>query len=59
MTLAARDFDPVVEHAISTVFEATLDETGFDRVWTVDPNRAHRLWRRAGLDGVASKIRCK
>jgi hypothetical protein len=30
---AARDFDPVVEHAISTVFEATGDETGFDRLY--------------------------
>lgn len=49
---AARDFDPVVEEAISTVFEATGDETGFIRVWTVDPERAHRLWRRAGLDGT-------
>jgi hypothetical protein len=48
---AARDFDPVVEHAISTVFEATGEETGFDRVWTVDPSRAHRLWHRVGLDG--------
>jgi hypothetical protein len=48
---AARDYDPVVEDAISTVFEATGDETGFIRVWTVDPERAHRLWRRAGLDG--------
>ena len=42
---AARDYAPVVEDAISTVFEATSDETGFDRVWTVDPERAHRLWR--------------
>ena len=33
------------------MFEATGEETGFDRVWTVDPNRAHRLWRRAGMDG--------
>ena len=49
---AARDYDPVVEEAISTVFEATGDETGFIRVWSVAPERAHRLWRRAGLDGA-------
>jgi hypothetical protein len=49
---AARDYDPVVEEAISTVFEATGDETGFIRVWSVDPNRAQRLWRRAGRDGT-------
>ncbi|HUY49802.1 MAG TPA: hypothetical protein VMV92_29485 [Streptosporangiaceae bacterium] len=48
---AARDYDKVVEEAISTVFEATGDETGFIRVWTVDPDRARRLWRRAGLTG--------
>jgi hypothetical protein len=48
---AARDFDPVVEEAISTVFEATGEETGFIRVWTVGPERAQRLWRRAGLEG--------
>jgi hypothetical protein len=39
----------VVEEAISTVFEATGDETGFSRVWSVDPARARRLWRRAKL----------
>jgi hypothetical protein len=49
---ATRDFDPVVEQAISTVFEATGDETGFIRVWSVGHQRAHRLWRRAGLDGA-------
>lgn len=48
---AARDYDPVVEEAISTVFEATGEETGFIRVWTLDPARAQRLWRRAGLEG--------
>ena len=48
---AAGDYDPVVEEAISTVFEATGEETGFIRVWTVDPLRAQRLWRRAGLEG--------
>lgn len=49
---AARDYDAIVEEAISTVFEATGDETGFIRIWTVASVRAHRLWRRAGLDGV-------
>lgn len=49
---AAHDYDPVVEEAISTVFEATGDETGFIRVWSVDPRRAQRLWRRAALDGA-------
>jgi hypothetical protein len=49
---ASRDYDPVVEEAISTVFEATGDETGFIRVWSVDPARAQRLWRRARLDGA-------
>jgi len=49
--VATRDYDPVVEEAISTVFEATGDETGFIRVWSVDPQRAQRLWRRAGLPG--------
>jgi hypothetical protein len=48
---AARDHDPVVEEAISTVFEATGEETGFTTVWTVDPQRAQRLWHRAGLKG--------
>ena len=48
---ATRDYDPVVEEAISTVFEATGDETGFIRVWSVEPQRAQRLWRRAGLPG--------
>ena len=48
---AARDYDPVVEEAISTVFEATGDETGFIRVWSVERERAQRLWRRAGLEG--------
>jgi hypothetical protein len=48
---AARDYDPVVEEAISTVFEATGDETGFIRVWSVERGRAERLWRRAGLEG--------
>ena len=48
---ATRDYDPVVEEAISTVFEATGDETGFIRVWSVEPQRAQRLWRRAGLAG--------
>jgi hypothetical protein len=47
-----RDRDPVVEEAISMVFGATGEETGFVWVWTVDPQRAHRLWRRAGLDGL-------
>jgi hypothetical protein len=47
----ARVYDPIVEEAISTVFEATGDETGFTRVWTIDPERAQRLWRRTGLDG--------
>jgi hypothetical protein len=41
----------MVEEAISTVFEATGEETGFSSVWTVDPQRAHRLWRRACLKG--------
>jgi len=27
------------------------EETGFIRVWTPDPKRAQRLWRRAGLEG--------
>jgi hypothetical protein len=49
---AARDYDPVIEEAISTVFEATSEETGFIRVWTVEPKRARRLWHRAGLDGA-------
>lgn len=49
---AARDHDPVVEEAISTVFEATGDETGFTRIWSVNPERAGQLWRRAGLDGT-------
>jgi hypothetical protein len=48
---AARDYDPVIDEAISTVFAATADETGFVRVWTIEPERAQRLWRRAGLDG--------
>lgn len=48
---AARDHDPVVEEAISTVFEATGDESGFIRVWSVAPERARRLWRRAHLPG--------
>jgi hypothetical protein len=48
---AARDYDPVVDDAINTVLAATGDETGFIRVWTVDPQRAQRLWRRAGLEG--------
>lgn len=48
---ATRDYDPVVEEAISTVFEATGEETGFIRVWTVEPRRAQRLWHRAGLEG--------
>jgi hypothetical protein len=54
---AARDHDPVVEEAISSVFEATGDETGFIRVWTVDPKRAQRLWRRAGLRAARSRMR--
>ena len=49
---AARHHDPVVEEAISAVFEATGDEHGFVRVWTVSPERARRLWRRAGLPGT-------
>ena len=49
---AALDHDPVVEEAISTVFEATGDESGFTRVWSVSPERARRLWRRAGLPGT-------
>ena len=48
---AARDHDPVVEEAISTVFEATGEESGFVRVWTVTPERARRLWQRAALPG--------
>ena len=52
---AARDYDPIVEEAISAVFEATGDETGFARVWTVDPERAKRLWRRASLDGAPDR----
>jgi hypothetical protein len=48
---AARDYDPVVEEAIGTVFEATGEETGFIRVWSVERERAQRLSRRAGLDG--------
>jgi hypothetical protein len=48
---AMRDYDPVVEAAISKVFAATGDEGGFMKVWTVQPERARRLWRRAGLDG--------
>lgn len=46
-----RDYDQVVAEAISVVFQATGDETGFIRVWTVDPKRAQRLWWRAGLEG--------
>jgi hypothetical protein len=49
---AARNHDPVVEEAISAVFEATGDENSFVRVWTVSPERARRLWRRAGLPGM-------
>jgi hypothetical protein len=49
---AIRDQDPVVEEAISAVFEATGDESGFIRVWIVSPERARRLWRRAGLPGM-------
>jgi hypothetical protein len=49
---AARDHDPVVEEAVSIVFEATGDENGFVRVWTVSPERARRLWRRASLPGT-------
>jgi hypothetical protein len=49
---AARDHDPVVEEAISIVFEATGDENGFIRVWTVSPERARRLWQRAALHGT-------
>jgi hypothetical protein len=49
---AARDFDPVVDEAISTVFAATGDETGFIRVWTVDPNG-----RSACGVGPASTVR--
>jgi hypothetical protein len=49
---ATGDHDPVVEEAISTVFEATGDEHGFIRVWTASPERARRLWRRAGLPGM-------
>ena len=45
---AARDHDPVVEEAISTVFEATGDESGFIRVWTVSPERARRLSAAGG-----------
>jgi hypothetical protein len=48
---AARDHDPVVEEAISAVLDATGEENGFIRVWTVSPERARRLWRRAGLSG--------
>jgi hypothetical protein len=48
---ADRDHDPVVEDAISTVFEATSEESGFTRIWATDPERARRLWHRAGLPG--------
>lgn len=46
------DREAVEEQAISTVFEATGDETGFIRSWTVDPARGQRLWSRAGLGGT-------
>ena len=49
---AARDYDQAVEQAISVVFEATGEQTGFVRVWTASPERARRLWRRAGLSGA-------
>lgn len=54
---AALDHDPVVEEAISTVFEATGDEGGFTRVWVVSPERAGRLWRRAALPRTRITIR--
>jgi hypothetical protein len=54
---ATRDYDPVVEEAVNTVFEATGDETGFIRVWSVELQRAQRLWRRAGLPAGLTRIR--
>ena len=42
--------DPVVEDAISHVLTATGEEGGFIRVWHLSPEKADRLWRRAGLE---------
>lgn len=46
-----RHYDSVVEDAISDVLTATGEEGGFSNIWSLDPDKARRLWDRAGLDG--------
>jgi hypothetical protein len=41
--------EPVEEHAISTVLEATGESSGFIRSWELSLPEAERLWRRAGF----------
>jgi hypothetical protein len=41
--------DRVEEEAISAILTATGEETGFIRTWSLPPDRANRLWNRAGL----------
>lgn len=44
-------WDRVYEDAISEVFTASGEETGFMRKWNTDEGSATRLWARAGLSG--------
>ncbi|HEX5493461.1 MAG TPA: hypothetical protein VFX70_02655 [Mycobacteriales bacterium] len=46
-----RDYDSVVADAISEVLTATGEEGGFISTWSLDPDKARRLWDRAGLEG--------
>ena len=44
-------WDRAYDNAISIVFEASGEETGFIRKWNTNEGSATRLWARAGLPG--------
>ncbi len=45
----------VEERALSFVLTATGEEGGFSRTWTLDRDKAERLWARAGLKDPAER----
>lgn len=48
----AEMWDEVTEDAISTVMEASGEQSGIRRIWADDPVSAQRYWDRAKLNGT-------